>query len=136
MAGNDKYTAWGVSQGCGHDISQGILLDASGNDNYYSEWLSQGAGNANGFGIMIDLDGNDRYIAEGSNTQAAGVYTRKETTYARVRGYTSIGILIDANGRDHYTHGGEDNTFWRNGYFGAGYDTTMPTAEEKGGADK
>lgn len=137
MGGNDMYIAWGVSQGCGHDISQGILFDAAGNDYYHSSWLSQGAGNANGFGIFIDLDGNDRYFADGPNSQGAGVYTKKETTFSRARGYTSIGVLIDGNGKDTYNCGGEDNTFWRGEYFGVGYDTAKPAApEQKGGNAK
>jgi len=121
-AGDDRYESWGVSQGCGHDLSAGMLIDGAGNDRYTANWLSQGAGNANGIGFLIDLRGDDRYTGEKDTVQAAGTFARKETTYARARGYPSIGILIDAAGKDAYSHGGRDGTFWHNSAFGAGFD--------------
>jgi len=120
--GNDRYSSWGVSQGCAHDLSAAVLIDGAGNDRYSADWLSQGAGNANGIGFLIDLKGDDRYAGGADTTQGAGTYTRKETTYARVRGYPSVGILIDAAGKDTYSHRGRDGTFWHNSAFGVGFD--------------
>lgn len=121
-AGNDRYSSWGVSQGCAHDLSAAMLIDGAGNDRYSADWLSQGAGNANGIGFLIDLKGDDRYAGEKETVQGAGTYTRKDTTYARVRGYPSVGILIDAGGNDTYSRRGRDGTFWHNSAFGVGFD--------------
>jgi hypothetical protein len=99
-----------------------MLIDGAGNDRYSADWLSQGAGNANGIGFLIDLKGDDRYAGEKETVQGAGTYTRKDTTYARVRGYPSVGILIDAAGKDTYSRRGRDGTFWHNSAFGVGFD--------------
>ena len=126
-AGNDCYESWGVSQGSAHDLSAAMLIDGGGNDRYSASWLSQGAGNANGIGFLIDLAGDDRYDGEAETTQGAGTYTRKESTYARARGYPSIGILIDAAGHDIYSQRGADGMFWHNDAFGVGFDAETPT---------
>lgn len=117
----------GVSQGSAHDLSAAMLIDGGGNDRYSASWLSQGAGNANGIGFLIDLAGDDRYDGEAETTQGAGTYTRKESTYARARGYPSIGILIDAAGHDIYSQRGADGMFWHNDAFGVGFDAETPT---------
>ena len=44
----------GVSQGCGHDVGFGMLLDENGNDSYVAESLSLGGGNANAVSIFVD----------------------------------------------------------------------------------
>jgi hypothetical protein len=92
--GNDHYQAKGVSQGCGHDWAPGFLLDERGEDVYVAADLSQGAGSANGFGLLWDGGGSDAYYARDSvSTQGYGNPRR---------GYGSIGLVVDASGRDHF----------------------------------
>jgi hypothetical protein len=111
--GNDDYLSWGVSQGCGHDLALGLLIDEEGNDSYLANWLSQGAGNANGFGIIADGSGDDVYLAQKETTQGYGNMDRD---------YESVGLLIDAGGRDVYSGPGVDGGMWKQGMVGIGYD--------------
>lgn len=92
-AGDDVYSSHGVSQGCGHDIAVGILYDAAGDDHYLCESLSQGAASANGIALLVDLHGRDTYTARRPNTLGFGDYRRY---------YGSLGLFIDAEGRDWY----------------------------------
>ncbi|MFH1550079.1 MAG: PDZ domain-containing protein [Planctomycetota bacterium] len=94
--GDDSYIAYfGVSQGCGHDWSYGILEDKAGNDYYQAGYLAQGAGNDSGIGVLVDHSGNDRYVGEGE-TQGMGV------NLSRTRQAGSVGVFMDLDGDDKY----------------------------------
>lgn len=100
--GWDFYQSNGVSQGCGHDFGFGMLWDVKGNDNYSAYSLSQGAGNANGIGILLDESGTDGYLNKfPDNTRGYGNPRRE---------YGSIGVFLDASGKDYYSQSGYDST--------------------------
>jgi len=121
LQGNDIYASWGVSQGCGHDRSIGMLWDSRGNDRYTAEWLSQGSGNDAGLGLLIDEQGDDAYTAGVDGTQGSGKYDER-------RDEVSIGILVDAGGKNVFTGKGKDKKLWASGQVGGGIggDGSMP----------
>jgi hypothetical protein len=112
-AGDDRYSLWGVGQGCGHDLSLGALIDGGGDDVYQAVWLAQGAGSANGVGVLDEAMGNDRYTAVRDDTQGFG------STY---RDHGSIGLLLDRTGTDQYEGAGADGGLWTGGMCGVGID--------------
>ncbi len=118
LSGRDLYQAFTVAQGCGHDLSFGVLVDDEGSDLYRSDNLSQGAGSTNGTGLLWDKAGDDHYVMESRNLgQGWGVYE------ATTRRYGSLGIFLDAGGRDAYSGGaGSDGTVWIQGELGVGVD--------------
>lgn len=61
----------GTSYGTGHDLSVAWLVDDAGNDTWTAPGLSLGAGNACGWGVMLDGAGDDRYSAPST---ALGVF--------------------------------------------------------------
>ncbi len=86
FAGNDTYSADGISQGAG-DHAIGILCDFAGNDRYAIDKESgQGYGD-NGVGILLDAAGDDTYWCA---NQGQGAAT------------DGIGILVDRAGDDKY----------------------------------
>ncbi|RKZ34426.1 hypothetical protein DRQ19_01095, partial [bacterium] len=105
----------GPAQGGGHDLAIGFLIDEDGDDYYTSDGIGQGQGHANGLGIFIDKSGNDAYMGRFPKwTQGAG---------SKARGYGSIGIFLDTAGKDIYNaDGGENNSIWMKGFWGAGID--------------
>lgn len=112
-AGDDNYVAKGVSQGCGHDLALGLLFDEQGSDTYAAFDLSQGAGSANGIGMLVDELGDDTYATKRlNNTQGYGDHRRD---------YGSVGVLMDLNGQDTYSSGGNAE-FWEKGEHGIGID--------------
>jgi HEAT repeat protein len=113
MAGSDRYTSWIVSQGVGHDLAFGLLLDEGGDDVYEASGQSQGFGNANGIGILADAAGNDRYVGEAETVQG---YGQRDQTFE------SLGFLMDGGGSDVYSGLGRDDTLWRRGEIGIGLD--------------
>ena len=113
--GDDVYASWGVSQGCGHDRSVGMLWDSRGNDRYTAEWLSQGSGNDAGIGLLVDEQGDDTYTAGADGPQGSGKYDER-------RDELSIGILVDAGGKDFFTGLGKDKKIWTQGRMGGGID--------------
>jgi hypothetical protein len=113
MAGSDRYTSWIVSQGVGHDLAFGLLLDHEGDDVYEASGQSQGFGKANGIGILADARGNDRYVGEGETLQGYG---------ERDQAFESLGLLMDGGGHDLYSGPGRDDTLWRGGEIGIGLD--------------
>ena len=103
-AGLDVYQSRGVSQGCGHDLALGWLKDLAGDDSYEAWDLSQGGGNANGAGLLTDLGGDDLYAMRGPG---------KPRPYGDPRRRTgSLGLFLDAAGRDFYLGGGANDTLW------------------------
>ena len=113
--GDDVYASWGVSQGCGHDRSVGMLWDSRGNDRYRAEWLSQGSGNDAGIGLLVDEQGDDTYTAGTDGTQGSGKYDER-------RDEVSMGILVDAGGKNVFTGKGKDKKIWTQGRIGGGID--------------
>ncbi len=112
--GWDFYTSNGVSQGCGHDYAFGLLYDVKGNDNYSAYSLSQGAGNANGIGILIDESGKDGYLnKEPNNTRGYGNPRRE---------YGSLGLFLDASGKDFYSVGELDSLLINSSTWGVSLD--------------
>ncbi len=123
-SGNDYYFSKGVSQGCGHDLAAGYLIDYDGNDTYQAYDLSQAAGSANGVGILIDYFGDDSYeIKSTLNTQGYGNPRRD---------YGSIGLFLDLMGQDTYIGNGRNNYYWINdSKWGIGVDREYWEEEEK-----
>jgi hypothetical protein len=102
--GQDIYQSKGVSQGCGHDLALGWLLDRAGDDSYVAWDLSEGAGSANGTGILSDLGGDDLYAMRSAV---------KPRPYGDPRRRTgSLGLFLDAAGRDFYQGGGANDSLW------------------------
>jgi len=84
--GNDDYTGYDLSQGCGN-WGVGILCDSEGTDTYNIDGIGQGAGYG-GIGLLIDESGDDRY-----------------DTYHYAQGFgflKGFGALIDMQGDDIY----------------------------------
>ena len=116
--GNDRYSAWYVSQGCGHDASVGALYDAGGNDIYSAYGLSQGAGSTNGVGMLCDGSGRDAYMGVARMSGQGDAWYQ-----ARLREYGSVGLLIDlGGGGDYYATGSLNNAVWFKGDHGLGVD--------------
>jgi len=113
-----------VSQGCGHDLAFGLLLDCSGNDQYNAFDLSQAAGSANGIGMLIDLAGDDGHIARvKKNTHGYGNPRRD---------YGSIGLFLDLAGKDDYRGYGSDNSYWvTDSKWGIGADLSGEPQDDK-----
>jgi hypothetical protein len=122
LKGDDHYfSKMGPSQGEGHDLACGILIDSSGND-WYSVSGGLGVGLTNSFGLFADLSGSDVY----NITEKLGI---GEATYAR--GFSGLGIFMDLKGNDFYPFGrGEDESYWINGDYGIGFDKNSDVVEE------
>ncbi len=61
LAGNDKYTASGLSVGSAWQGGCGVFRDMAGNDTYQVTFASLGASSMSGFGLAIDDAGGDSY---------------------------------------------------------------------------
>lgn len=148
-AGNDVYSAVYYPQGSGIHLACGLLYDGGGDDAYYSRnGPGQGAAHDWGLGIMIDASGNDAYSIQGgqglglSNSVAIFVdragddrYERKEVqnygSGAFSRGTGSIGLFLDAGGKDSYPDSLKTNDdTWINGTYGIGRDIDMRPTEK------
>ncbi len=124
--GNDGYSCNnGVAQGSGHDWAVGLLWDQAGNDAYQGSGMSQGGANANGIGMIVDRAGNDSYAGWGDRNQGDSF---------PARGSVGLGVLLDLQGRDRYTHGGADGATWTRGSLGVGRDVPDPPPPVAGGA--
>lgn len=128
-AGDDVYTLDdGLGQGTGHDLAVGFLAERGGNDRYVCRACAQGVGLTNGIGILLERGGNDVYAALEGHYQGAGRPRRN---------YGSVGLLVDAGGRDRYAEGPvgvpvgarRDGAQWTLGTFGAGVDLGEGLAE-------
>ena len=128
LDGWDFYSSNGVSQGCGHDYAFGLLYDVKGNDNYSAYSLSQGAGNANGIGILIDESGRDGYLnKEPKNTRGYGNPRRE---------YGSLGIFLDASGKDFYSVADLDSLLINKSTWGVSLDYYLEDlSSQKSGKD-
>ncbi len=84
--------------GAGHDFRTGVFIDDSGNDRYRASALGLGAGNCNGIGLFVDNRGDDHYRSLTILTSGAANTT--ERCKDKRRTAETIGIMIDAGGRD------------------------------------
>jgi hypothetical protein len=124
-AGSDGYTCSnGVAQGSGHDWAVGLLWDRAGFDAYQGSGMSQGGANANGIGMLVDEGGNDSYAGWNEKNQGDSFHSR---------GTIGLGVLIDMQGLDRYTHGGSDGALWTRGTVGVGLDVASPPPEAEPG---
>lgn len=96
------------------------LIDADGNDTYRADVFAQGAGLRHGVGLLLDLAGSNHFhaawYAMGSAAhQAVGVlwsaggladqYQVSHVTSMGAGHDASVGMLLDAGGRDHFSLG-------------------------------
>lgn len=89
-----------MSLGSGHDYSVGVLINEAGNDTYHVTTLAVGSSNCNGVGLFVDNGGDDRYLATSDYNEGMGnVSDECRDTRPSAR---SMGIMIDAGGRDTY----------------------------------
>ncbi|HQQ01165.1 MAG TPA: hypothetical protein PLY86_22130, partial [bacterium] len=116
--GDDTYESVTLAQGSGQ-FGLGLLIDRGGNDTYSTYRLSQGYGFTKGCGLLMDCGGDDRYCANdtdirfpssqtaehnGNLCQGAGAGLRGDLWHGHSLG-GGIGMLIDAEGNDHYEGG-------------------------------
>jgi hypothetical protein len=130
--GDDRYGAelagLNVTYGGGHDFSFAALVDDAGDDLYQGSRITLGSGNANGRGLLVDNAGDDRYAtASGYGNGAAGLL---DVELARPgsprRSVDTLGVFIDAAGRDTYAVAGMTPTDARDG---ATWRRSMTTAD-------
>ena len=146
--GNDVYNAIYYPQGSGIHCASGFLYDHEGDDAYYSRnGPGQGAGHDWSFGMLVDAAGNDAYSIHGggglalSNSFAVFVdksgddrYERKEASNygsgAFSRGTGSIGLFLDAGGKDfYYDEIAQNDSIRVNGKYGIGRDMELNIVE-------
>ena len=113
--GYDRYSCHACTQGFGHDLAVGWLIDEGGDDYYTANSLAQGSGNANGVGLLIDRGGRDGYFGK-SPIDCTGHGNP-------ARDYGSIGVFIDMGGVDTYTEElASDGSWWTKTTWGVGID--------------
>jgi hypothetical protein len=81
-----------------------------------------GTGLTNSVGIHIDRTGNDTYAGRRGSLN----------TGRPARGFSSIGVLVDLGGQDHYLGIMEDGGIWRQADVGVGVDETPEAADGPG----
>ncbi len=96
VSGNDRYEAGIFAQGAGYWQGTGILSDGSGNDRYDPFWYAQGSAAHFAVGILAD------YLSLTALTSGTA-NTTKRCAEKRATAET-IGIMIDAGGRDNYVY--------------------------------
>ncbi len=141
--GQDQYSVYHYGQGAGIHLSHGLLLDREGNDVYQGGILVQGAAHDFATGLLLDRAGRDTYVA-GQNAQGHGmnnsfaclldgagddVYAGRDTGSTQgvgnsggERGYGSLGLLLDLDGRDTYSCGAQDEVPLLRPLYGMVYD--------------
>jgi len=102
----------GLGQGGSHDYAASILHDPGGNDHYLGMTSCNGTGPTNSVGIHIDRDGDDTYAGRRGSLN----------TGRPARGFSSVGLLVDLGGEDHYLGIMKDDGIWRQGDLGVGVD--------------
>ncbi|MHC4925260.1 MAG: HEAT repeat domain-containing protein, partial [Planctomycetota bacterium] len=112
--GMDRYQCIACCQGQGHDLAVGWLIDMEGSDYYSAKDLCQGAGSANGVGFHVDYQGDDAYMSR----QA----TRGQPYGNPRRGWGSIGIVVDLQGKDTWSGHLRDGEGWVGSTWAAGMD--------------
>ncbi|MEO0211353.1 MAG: hypothetical protein ABIN66_05800, partial [candidate division WOR-3 bacterium] len=108
------YSRYGPSQGEGHDLAVGWLIDKRGNDNYQVSG-GLGIGLTNSVGIFVDSDGDDTY----STREDIGLGDAN-----RARDAGGVGIFLDLSGKDNYPAGTpcRNGRAWTRGMWGLGWD--------------
>jgi PKD repeat protein len=96
--GDDTYTSFARSQGCGYDWSTGILDDRAGNDTYETDAIGQGSALLFGTGILMDRAGNDKY----NTAQATRGFPLENYTLGGCVN-RSVAWFLDGGGSDEYT---------------------------------
>jgi hypothetical protein len=95
-----------TATGQGHDLSVGVLVDASGNDHYVAPGLGVGGGNDNGIGFFLEGGGDDRYdVPEGTTFGGANTGDRGVPFEAAL----CLGLFVDADGADTYAAVGPES---------------------------
>ena len=144
-AGNDAYNATQYVQGAGIHLAAGVLEDNSGDDRYGSRF-GPGQGGAHDLAVALFYDhhGDDQYVISGGHGMAinnsaaifcdeAGNdhYNVTETDLGEggvnvSRGFGSIAVFADAEGRDYY-RGSQmgDSLFWVRSFYAMGYDAPL-----------
>ncbi|MEN8151080.1 MAG: hypothetical protein ABFS86_14770, partial [Planctomycetota bacterium] len=119
LAGQDLYyNMHGVGTGGAHDFAVGILVDRAGDDYYAGSGGTQGGALTNSFALLLDGGGNDGYCpAKVTHTLGGG---------RSARGMGSIGLFIDAGGKDLYGTREPNGTSWTKETYGAGIDVADP----------
>ena len=125
--GDDAYYSRnGPGQGAGHDWSSGMLVDGAGND-AYSIHGGNGLGLSNSLAIFVDKSGDDRYERIEAQNYGNGAFSRSTG---------SIGLFLDAGGKDLYPQGlAANDSTWVKGTYGIGRDkelNVLPATEEAG----
>jgi len=119
LEGDDFYSGDVACQGAGF-MGFGILRDESGHDRYSARLYSQGFGFVSGFGAIADLLGNDSYTAQGAYVDRLR-YADHHLSLSQGFGYGNrpdcsggIGLLLDAEGNDHYVCDifGQGSSYW------------------------
>ncbi len=119
FAGRDRYDGQEINQGFGI-WGSGLLADLGGDDLYNSHYFAQGVGAPKGLGLLLDTTGDDEYYATGlraSTYSVPGIFKGSSQGFGiGFREYASggIGILLDAQGKDHFRAG---NFSQGGGYF-------------------
>lgn len=114
VAGNDAYNQARKpaikSLGFGHDFGAGVHVDRGGDDKVKGPSFSIGAGNIGGVGVYVNLGGDDSY--EALAPPAIGDADDR----ADPKQAPTIGIFVDAGGKDRYWLNGKeiarDQTSW------------------------
>ena len=118
LSGEDLYSlSKGLGQGGANDLSVAFLLEGAGNDIYTGGPLSQGSAAANAIGMLIDGAGDDSYLGIGPVALFQGYAEKK-------RFFGSIGLLLDVQGRDFFSHRSRagETEFWTQGTHGLVWD--------------
>ncbi len=141
-SGNDSYSTTQYCQGAGIHLAVGVLEDCAGDDHYISRYgPGQGAAHDLAVGFFYDHSGDDQYLLSGGHGMAINnsaalfldgngnddyhvtVPELGEGGTADARGFGSLGVFVDAMGRDRYSDATKsDSTVWFQGLYGVGYD--------------
>jgi hypothetical protein len=119
LAGQDLYyNMHGVGTGGAHDFAVGILVDRAGDDYYAGSGGTMGGSLTNSFALLLDGGGTDGYSAAKVNHAVGGGRS--------ARGMGSIGLFIDAGGKDIIGTRERNGTSWVKETYGAGIDFADP----------
>ena len=91
-----------VQVGSGHDFTLGMLVNEAGDDVYSYAGLAAGASNCNGIGIFVDNAGDDSYST--TTDYSSGLGNVSDECAAARPLPKSVGLMLDAGGRDAYTY--------------------------------
>lgn len=117
--GSDTYVMHsGLGQGGSHDYAASVLHDRGGNDHYLGMTSCNGCGLTNSVGLHLDRSGDDTYAARKDSLNVGRA----------ARGFSSIGVLLDLGGTDHYLGIQQDDQLWRHSDIGVGLDQPAPPA--------